>query len=211
MKRSKELNAHPHARLSASTSNLLADRVEPRRRTDWSSTFRRHLLKWFHEHGRNLPWRGISDPYAIWISEIMLQQTQVVTVIPYYQRFLQRFPTVADLAAADEQDVFRLWEGLGYYRRGDNFTRQPDGLRRNTAIGFRAIFRLRCACPVSVGTRLGQFFRSRLICDCQSWKPTPCVSGRGCSRTEATRSAAQGKRCSGRQPSLCCPDAAAVN
>ncbi|MEX2141703.1 MAG: A/G-specific adenine glycosylase [Pirellulales bacterium] len=83
----------------------------------WKSAFRRRLVAWFRKHGRALPWRDTSDPYAIWVSEIMLQQTQVATVIPYYERFLLRFPTVAALAAADEHDVLRLWEGLGYYRR----------------------------------------------------------------------------------------------
>jgi A/G-specific adenine glycosylase len=72
---------------------------------------------WFARHGRDLPWRHTSDPYAIWVSEIMLQQTQVTTVIPYYVRFLETLPTIADLAAAPESLVLRLWEGLGYYRR----------------------------------------------------------------------------------------------
>jgi A/G-specific adenine glycosylase len=77
----------------------------------------RKLLAWFDRHARDLPWRQTSDLYAIWISEIMLQQTQVATVIPYWRRFLARFPDAAALAAADEQEVLRLWEGLGYYRR----------------------------------------------------------------------------------------------
>jgi A/G-specific adenine glycosylase len=75
------------------------------------------LLKWFDKHKRELPWRQTKDPYAIWVSEIMLQQTQVVTVIPYFDRWMSRFPTVAALAAADEQEVLSLWQGLGYYRR----------------------------------------------------------------------------------------------
>jgi A/G-specific adenine glycosylase len=79
--------------------------------------FARRLLAWFDRQARDLPWRRTRDLYAIWISEIMLQQTQVATVIPYWQRFLARFPDVAALAAAEEQDVLRLWEGLGYYRR----------------------------------------------------------------------------------------------
>ena len=77
----------------------------------------RKLLVWFRKSARDLPWRGTDDPYAIWVSEIMLQQTQVTTVIPYYQRFLAAFPNVALLASADEEQVLRLWEGLGYYRR----------------------------------------------------------------------------------------------
>src|SRR5438552_19183514 len=77
----------------------------------------RRLRTWFRRHARALPWRRNRDPYAIWVSEVMLQQTQVATVIPYFERFLKRFPTVAALAAADEHDVLRHWEGLGYYRR----------------------------------------------------------------------------------------------
>ncbi|MEX2174424.1 MAG: A/G-specific adenine glycosylase, partial [Pirellulaceae bacterium] len=77
----------------------------------------RQLHVWFLKAARDLPWRRTKDLYAIWISEVMLQQTQVVTVIPYFERFLGRFPDVAALAAADEQEVLRLWEGLGYYRR----------------------------------------------------------------------------------------------
>ncbi len=83
----------------------------------WRSRVRSRLLDWFVDNARDLPWRRTSDPYRIWISEIMLQQTQVATVIPYYQRFTELFPTVADMAAADEQDLLKLWEGLGYYRR----------------------------------------------------------------------------------------------
>lgn len=76
------------------------------------------LLAWFDAHRRDLPWRRTKDPYAIWISEVMLQQTQVATVIPFWQRWMARFPDVQTLAAADEQDVLALWQGLGYYRRG---------------------------------------------------------------------------------------------
>jgi len=77
----------------------------------------RRLLAWFHKHARDLPWRRDRDPYRIWVSEVMLQQTQVAAVIPYFARFLQAFPNPAALAAAEEQEVLRLWEGLGYYRR----------------------------------------------------------------------------------------------
>jgi A/G-specific adenine glycosylase len=78
------------------------------------------LTDWYKAHHRVLPWRQTRDPYAIWLSEIMLQQTQVKTVIDYYHRFLGRFPTIADLAAAHINDVLKLWEGLGYYARGRN-------------------------------------------------------------------------------------------
>jgi A/G-specific adenine glycosylase len=78
---------------------------------------RRKLLAWFTRERRDLPWRSDRDPYAIWVSEIMLQQTQVATVIPFFHRFLAAFPNVKRLAAASQQQVLRLWEGLGYYRR----------------------------------------------------------------------------------------------
>lgn len=83
----------------------------------WYPIFRRRLLKWFDRHQRKLPWRETHDPYCIWISEIMLQQTQVATVVDYYHRFLKRFPTVESLAAARQDEVLQLWSGLGYYRR----------------------------------------------------------------------------------------------
>lgn len=87
----------------------------------WSNrtlpVLRRRLLAWFDRHQRNLPWRADRDPYRIWVSEVMLQQTTVAAVVPYFDRFLAAFPTVTALAAADEQAVLKLWEGLGYYRR----------------------------------------------------------------------------------------------
>lgn len=83
----------------------------------WLRTARRRLLAWYGRHARDLPWRQTSDPYHVWLSEIMLQQTQVATVIPYFERFISALPTVASLAAAPEEQVLRLWEGLGYYRR----------------------------------------------------------------------------------------------
>jgi A/G-specific adenine glycosylase len=78
------------------------------------------LLQWFEKNGRNLPWRKTQDPYAIWVSEIMLQQTQVGTVIPYYKKFLKTFPTVRHLAKAKLSKVLKVWEGLGYYSRARN-------------------------------------------------------------------------------------------
>lgn len=78
------------------------------------------LVEWFKENKRDLPWRRTSNPYYIWISEVMLQQTQVVTVIPYYIQFIERFPTVTDLANATLDEVHHYWQGLGYYRRGEN-------------------------------------------------------------------------------------------
>src|SRR5690348_1942113 len=88
-------------------------------RTD--AGFARRLLAWHARHGRHdLPWQRRRTPYRVWVSEIMLQQTQVATVIPYYERFLQRFPDVAALAAAPVDEVLHLWTGLGYYARARN-------------------------------------------------------------------------------------------
>ncbi|MDS3861093.1 A/G-specific adenine glycosylase [Thermosynechococcaceae cyanobacterium BACA0444] len=81
---------------------------------------RQALLGWYAECGRDLPWRQTQDPYAIWISEIMLQQTQVQTVIPYYHRWLEAFPNISTLAQASQQQVLKLWQGLGYYARARN-------------------------------------------------------------------------------------------
>ena len=84
------------------------------------ATVRRKLLNWYKHNHRNLPWRKTTDPYAIWVSETMLQQTQVKTVLPYYERFLSRFPTVEALARAPLDRVLQAWAGLGYYRRAEN-------------------------------------------------------------------------------------------
>ena len=85
--------------------------------------FRENLLQWYEKNKRDLPWRKTSDPYAVWISETMLQQTQVATVIPYFNRWLARFPTVAALADAPLDDVLQAWQGLGYYSRARNLHR----------------------------------------------------------------------------------------
>ncbi len=82
--------------------------------------FSGRILKWYARHKRRLPWRDHPDPYAVWVSEIMLQQTRVETVIPYFERWMKRFPTVAELATASEQEVLKYWEGLGYYSRARN-------------------------------------------------------------------------------------------
>jgi len=82
--------------------------------------FQQDLVEWFKKNQRILPWRSDKNPYKIWISEVMLQQTKVDTVVPYFQRFIQAFPTVEALANANEQEVLKLWEGLGYYSRARN-------------------------------------------------------------------------------------------
>jgi A/G-specific adenine glycosylase len=127
---------------------------------------RRRLLAWFREHQRDLPWRANRDPYPIWVSEIMLQQTLVATVVSYFPRFLQAFPTIADLAQAEEQQVLRLWEGLGYYRRarylhqaarqimhehGGSFPQDPQAVARLPGFG-----------RYTVGAVLSQAFDQRL-------------------------------------------------
>jgi A/G-specific adenine glycosylase len=91
----------------------------------------RSLLRWFSQKQRSLPWRRDRDPYRIWVSEVMLQQTQVSTVIPFFERFLTAFPDLASLSAADEQAVLKLWEGLGYYRRARHLHAAAKQLHEN--------------------------------------------------------------------------------
>ena len=88
--------------------------------------FVEQLLNWYPGHHRDLPWRKTRDPYAIWISEIMLQQTRVAAVIPYYERFLKELPDVASLAAVSDDRLLRLWQGLGYYSRARNLKRAAN-------------------------------------------------------------------------------------
>lgn len=89
-------------------------------RMDTYSSLRNSLLEWYKTHKRELPWRDTSDPYKIWVSEVILQQTQVIQGTGYYYRFINRFPDVASLATADEQEVLKYWQGLGYYSRARN-------------------------------------------------------------------------------------------
>jgi len=92
---------------------------------------RKALVSWYLKHKRKMPWRETRDPYRIWLSEVMLQQTQVKTVIPYYHRFLERFPTIEALARGDLQDILKMWEGLGYYARARNFHRATGIVTRD--------------------------------------------------------------------------------
>ncbi len=115
-----------------------------------AAQFRRVLSAWYGKNGRDLPWRRTSDPYAILISEVMLQQTQVATVIPYYEKWLHRFPNIETLARSSESDVLHAWQGLGYYSRARNlhaaakilknkhggiFPRNPEELAELPAVG----------------------------------------------------------------------------
>jgi A/G-specific adenine glycosylase len=109
-------------------------------------TIRMKLVRWYEQARRDLPWRRTRDPYAIWVSEIMLQQTQVVTVIPYYERFLRRFPTAKALASARLDDVLEHWKGLGYYSRARNLhaaariiAEQYGGKLPDSVDGLRAL------------------------------------------------------------------------
>lgn len=88
------------------------------------------LLRWYRIHRRTMPWRDHPDPYAVWVSEIMLQQTQVATATPYYERFIQRFPTIEKLARSRQQTVLKTWEGLGYYARARNLQRAAQQVVR---------------------------------------------------------------------------------
>ncbi len=113
------------------------------------AAIRKKLLRWYDQHRRDLPWRRTRDPYAIWISEIMLQQTRVAAVIPYWEKFLVRFPTAQSLAQAPETEVLALWSGLGYYSRARNlqqaakeiaagletFPRNYDSIRKLRGVG----------------------------------------------------------------------------
>ena len=116
MQRKKTLRRHDAARRR---------RVEPRVRLDPGrlARFRRALLAWYRRHGRDLPWRRTRDPYAILVSEMMLQQTPVRRVLDYYPRFLARYPTVEELARAPAGAVREAWNGLGYYRRAESLHR----------------------------------------------------------------------------------------
>jgi A/G-specific adenine glycosylase len=121
------------------------------KQSSWrKETFGRALARWFQKHGRDLPWRRTRDPYAVMVSEVMLQQTQVATVIPYYNEWMRRFPDVRALARASETLVLRTWQGLGYYSRarnlhrssraiiqrlGGTLPRNPDELRTLPGIG----------------------------------------------------------------------------
>ncbi len=165
---------------------------------------RRRLLAWFRRQGRPLPWRRNRDPYAIWVSEVMLQQTQVATVIPFFERFLRSFPSVAALAAADEHDVLRHWEGLGYYRRARQLHQAArrlvadfDGRIPDDPAAFGA---LPGVGRYTLGAVLSQAFERRLPI-------LEANSVRVLCRLLAERGDPRARRCSGgsgRRPRHCC-------
>lgn len=154
--------------------------------------FQRKLLKWYELNRRDLPWRANRDPYRVWVSEIMLQQTRVAAAIPHYQKFLQRFPTVHKLAAAREPSVLAAWSGLGYYRRArmlhaaskkivrqyaGQFPDSPEELRSLPGIGrytAAAIASIAYGKPVAVVDgnvrRVLERFMGRTVADGQLWQ-----------------------------------------
>ena len=119
------------------------------------ASFREKLLAWYDVNKRDLPWRRTQDPYKIWISEIMLQQTRVDTVIPYYERFLDWFPTVADLAQAPEERLLKAWEGLGYYSRVRNMQKAAQQMMEDHGgvfpSNYEAISKLKGIGPYTAG------------------------------------------------------------
>ena len=109
------------------------------------------VLSWYTKHGRHeLPWQNTKDAYRIWVSEIMLQQTQVATVIPYYQRFMERFATISDLAQAPIDDVLHLWTGLGYYARARNLHKTAQIVHKDYKGKFPTTFEQVLALPLSL-------------------------------------------------------------
>ncbi|WP_211748373.1 A/G-specific adenine glycosylase [Paenibacillus sp. Marseille-Q4541] len=133
--------------------------------------FSTELLNWYMENKRDLPWRRHRDPYYIWVSEIMLQQTRVETVKPYFERFITRFPTISDLAEAPEEDVLKLWEGLGYYSRARNLqaaAKQVLELHGGEVPNQKdAVFNLKGVGPYTAGAILSIAFN----------QPEPAVDG----------------------------------
>ena len=119
------------------------------------ASFREKLLAWYDAHKRDLPWRRTQDPYKIWISEIMLQQTRVDTVIPYYERFLDWFPTIKDLANAPEEKLLKAWEGLGYYSRVRNMQKAAQQIMEDHGgvfpSSYEAISKLKGIGPYTAG------------------------------------------------------------
>jgi A/G-specific adenine glycosylase len=157
--------------------------------------FRRSLVRWYRRHGRDLPWRQTRDPYAILVSEFMLQQTQVATVIPYYHKWLRTFPDFASLARASENEVLRAWQGLGYYararnlhatakavmdRHGGNFPRGVEQMRQLSGIGKYtahavASFAFNQSVPIveaNTGRVLARFFNLRKSIDSEPGRRT---------------------------------------
>jgi hypothetical protein len=146
-----------------------------------NSTLADRLLPWFAASRRDLPWRKEPrDPYRVWVSEVMLQQTRVEVVVPYYQRFLARFPTLRALAAAPLDDVLALWSGLGYYARARNLHRAAQACAGELPASSGR-------CPGSVRTPRRRWHRSPSTRTSRWWTATLLAFLRACSGSEATR------------------------
>ncbi|MGL5296490.1 MAG: A/G-specific adenine glycosylase [Culicoidibacterales bacterium] len=145
--------------------------------------FETTIINWFDQHKRELPWRKTTDPYAIWVSEIMLQQTQVIRVIDYYQRFLRTFPTITSLAQASETDILKAWEGLGYYSRVRNMQKAAQYIENNYNGEFPRTYEQIVNLP-GIGS-----YTAGAICACAYGLAYPAVDGnvlRVLSRYEAS-------------------------
>jgi A/G-specific adenine glycosylase len=129
------------------------------------------LVSWFEENQRPLPWRATYNPYHVWVSEVMLQQTQVETALPYYDRFIREFPTVESLAGADEQRVLTLWAGLGYYRRAKNFMAAAKNLVKEHGGKIPSDYDALIALP-----GIGQYMAGAILSIAFN-KPYPVVDG----------------------------------
>lgn len=129
------------------------------------------LLEWFRDHQRTLPWRSDPTPYHVWVSEIMLQQTRVAAVIPYFQRFMAAYPTVEDLAACDEGELMRLWAGLGYYSRARNLRRAAQVIAEEYGGAFPRTYQQLMALP-GVGD-----YTAGAILSIAFGEPVPAVDG----------------------------------
>lgn len=129
------------------------------------------ILDWFSRNARDLPWRRTRDPYAIWISEVMLQQTQVTTVIPYWERWMRELPDIAALAQAKLQDVLKLWEGLGYYSRARNLRNAARTILKQHGGRFPDTIEDVLALP-GIGR-----YTAGAICSIAFNQPTPALDG----------------------------------
>ncbi len=142
----------PSSRSTSPSSLSTSDPIDQRITHKHRRVFRDDLVAWFDGDQRDMPWRRTDDPYRIWLSEVMLQQTRVDQARPYYERFVAAFPTVETLAAADLDEVLRLWEGLGYYSRARNLHKAARRVVETFGGRFPTPTTRSPRCPASVPT-----------------------------------------------------------